>query len=129
MSPLRLRGKEVWIVTITRDIGVYFTRRAWNLTTHAIDPGVDEARGYMGEDFQFAQAVERWGYVEGVGAATREKPHRNLMNAPWWTDGLRLVVEVPDERSVIPLEEQLFFWDWPYADAEAFNDRLHRLAD
>jgi hypothetical protein len=27
-----------------RDIGVYFTPRAWNLATHAIDPAVDEAR-------------------------------------------------------------------------------------
>lgn len=46
----RYRGDIVWIGTITRDIGVYFTTRAWNLTTHAIDPDVDEARNYLIED-------------------------------------------------------------------------------
>ena len=129
LSPKRFRGKEVWIGTITRDIGVYFTTRAWNLTTHAIDPDVDEARSYLREDFQIAQSIERWGFVEGVGAATSEEPHRNLMNAPWWSDGLRLVLDVPDKKAV-PLEEQRFFyWDWPDEDAEAFNERLRRLAE
>jgi hypothetical protein len=52
------------------------------------------------------------------------------MNAPWWTDGLRLVVDLPEEGSVVPLEEQLFFyWDWPDEDAEAFNERLRKLAE
>ena len=129
LSPKRFRGKEVWVGTISRDIGVYFTTRAWNLTTHAIDPDVDEARRYLREDFQIAQAVERWGFVEGVGAAAPEEPHRNLMNAPWWSDGLRLVVDVADQES-IPLEQQRFFyWDWPDEDAEAFNEQLRRLTE
>ena len=115
--------------TITRDIGVYFTTRAWNLTTHAIDPDVDEARSYLREDFQIAQSVERWGFVEGVGAATSEEPHRNLMNAPWWSDGLRLVMDVPDKKA-IPLEEQRFFyWDWATEETEAFNEQLRRLSE
>ncbi len=130
LAPKRFRGREVWIGTITRDIGIYFTTRAWNLTTHAIDPEVDDARDYLREDFQLAESVERWGYVEGVGAATREDPRRNLMNAPWWSDGLRLVIDVADEGSVVPLEEQRFFyWDWPDEDAEAFNEQLRRLAE
>ena len=67
--------------------------------------------------------------MEGVGAATPEEPHRNLMNAPWWSDGLRLVMDVPDQEA-IPLEEQRFFyWDWPDEDAEAFNERLRQLAE
>jgi hypothetical protein len=129
LSPMRFRGKRVWIGTITRDIGVYFTTRAWNLTTHAIDPDVDEARRYLREDFQIAQSIERWGFVEGAGAATSEEPHRNLMNAPWWSDGLRLVMDVPDKKA-IPLEEQRFFyWDWATEEAEAFNEQLRRLAE
>ena len=63
-------ARQVWVGTITRDIGVYFTTRAWNLTTHAIDPDVDEARNYLVEDFQTAQAIERWGARRGRGAAT-----------------------------------------------------------
>lgn len=118
----------MWVGTITRDIGVYFTRRAWNLTTHAIDPNVDEARLSLREDLQIAQTIERWGNVEGVGAAMRDEPHRNLMNAPWWTDGLRLVVQLSDRP--VPLEEQnLFFWDWAVEEAEAFNERLRKLME
>ena len=127
-SNMRFQGQFVWVGSITRDIGVYFTLRTWNLTTHAIDPNVDEARLSLREDLQVSQAIERWGNVEGIGAATREEPHRNLMNAPWWTDGLRLVVQLADRP--VPLEEQsLFFWDWPVEEAEAFNERLRNLME
>jgi len=128
LSPLRFRGQEVWIGAISRDIGVYFTTRAWNLTTHAIDPDVDEARRYLREDLQTAQSVERWGFVEGVGAATPEEPRRNLLLAPWWSDGLRLVVDVPS--SPIALEDQRFFyWDWSVDRAEDFNQLLRALSE
>ncbi len=35
---------------LERAVGVYFTTRAWNLTTHAIEPDIDEARTYLTED-------------------------------------------------------------------------------
>jgi hypothetical protein len=55
-------------------------------------------------------SIARWGAVRGVGAATPEAPHRNLMSAPWWTDGNRLVVELSAEP--VPLERQgFFYWD------------------
>ena len=95
---------------ISRDIGVYFTTRAWNLTTHAIDPDIDEARTYLTEDLATAQAVVKVGLVPGVGAATPGEPHRNLMNAPWWTDGMREVYLLTADR--VPLEQLEFFsWD------------------
>jgi hypothetical protein len=102
----------VWVGTITRDIGVYFTTQAWNLTTHAIDPDVDEARGHVSEDLALAKSVARFGFVQGVGAAEPEAPHHNTMNAPWWTDGLRLVMEVPSDRDVELEDIELFRWDW-----------------
>src|SRR5262245_53542866 len=40
LTPLRYQGADVWIGAISRDIGVYFTTRAWSLTTHAIDPAL-----------------------------------------------------------------------------------------
>jgi len=113
LSPLKYRGESVWVGTITRDIGVYFTTRAWNLTTHAIDPYVDEARAYLIEDFANAQALRRFGYEEGVGEATEEDPHRNLMNAPWWSDGLRAVLEI--STTPVPME-QIAFFEWAWGD-------------
>ena len=45
------------------------------------------------------------------------------------SDGLRLVMDVPDKRAV-PLEEQRFFyWDWASEEAEAFNEQLRRLTE
>jgi hypothetical protein len=131
LSPLRFRGQDVWVGTITRDIGVYFTTRAWNLMTHAIDPTVDEARRYLREDLALGGSIARWGGVRGVGPATPEAPHRNLMAAPWWTDGNRLVVAISAEP--VPLERQgFFYWDWPLpegVDPDEFNRRLRNMVE
>src|ERR1700689_4723532 len=43
---IQFDGQPVWIGQVSRDIGVRFTVRTWNLTTHQIDPDVDEARDY-----------------------------------------------------------------------------------
>jgi len=127
MSDMKFEGEHVWVGTITRDIGVYFTTKAWNLTTHAIDPAVDEARTYISEDFMNAQSIARLGLVQGVGAATSDKPHRNLMNAPWWTDGTRVVMEV-SKRPMSYEEVAFFYWDWGTDNDEAFNEALRRAA-
>ena len=71
-------GVPVWIGQVSRDIGVRFTWRTWNLTTHRIDPDVDEARDYVVEDLLQAQRLEKAGYIDGVGACDRQSPRRNL---------------------------------------------------
>ncbi len=130
LSDMKFQGRHVWIGTITRDIGVYFTWRAWNFTTHAINPYVDEARGSVIEDFAGARAVARFGYLGGVGRASEQEPHRNLMNAPWWTDGDRLVVELSAE-DVAMQDIDFLYWEWgagPEEDA-SINDALHRARE
>jgi hypothetical protein len=129
LSPTAFRGMDVWIGTITRDIGVYFTTRAWNLTTHAIDPDVDEARTYLIEDLISALAVERFGQVKGVGDATPDEPHRNLMMAPWWTDGLRAVLQVNSQKRIPMDEVGFFYWDWDIGESDEINEQLRRLAE
>ncbi len=103
LSPIRFRGEFVWIGAISRDIGVFFTTRAWNLTTHAIDPEVDEARDYLAEDLATAQALAEIGMVGGVGKVTRDAPKKNLLGSPWWTDGRRTVLWLTESR--VPLAE------------------------
>jgi len=84
LSDMKFRGEHVWVGTITRDIGVYFTPRAWNLATHAIDPAVDEVRHYVREDFQ----------VSPVGRALGPRPRRRLRER-------RRSAPQPDERTLV----------------------------
>lgn len=113
LTPLRFQGREVWVGAISRDIGVYFTPRAWSLTTHAIDPDLDEAREALAEDLVLSQAVRKFGYVGGVGAAPPAAPHRNLMRAPYWSDGQRAVFVFGDEPTSLT---DLDLFEWEIAD-------------
>jgi hypothetical protein len=98
MTPLRIRGVPVWVGQVSRDIGVRFTWRTWNLTTHRIDPDVDEARDYVLEDLLEAEHIEAAGYVGGVGVCTPEAPRRNLTGDRYYTDGKRVVIALSPDR-------------------------------
>ena len=92
LSPIRFRGKEVYVGQISRDIGVKFTLKSPTISTHVIDPDVDESRRYLVEDLLYSQALNRLGHVKGVGASSKAEPRLNLMGDPWYTDGLRAVM-------------------------------------
>jgi hypothetical protein len=99
ITPLRFQGKPVWIGQISRDIGVRLTWKTWNLTTHKIDPDVDDARDYVLDDLWESARVSLVGYVAGAGAAERTTPRRNLTGDPYFTDGLRAVVVFSETRT------------------------------
>ena len=99
LTPLRLKGKCVWVGQVSRDIGVRFTTKTWNLTTHRVDPDVDEARDYVIEDLLQAGRVRATGYVDGVGACDRASPRRNLTGDPYYTDGKRAVIVLSETRT------------------------------
>src|SRR5262249_17712711 len=98
-TPLRFQGQPVWIGQVSRDIGVRFTWRTWNLTTHRIDPDVDEARDYVVEDLLQAGRIELVGYLDGVGRRDAAGPRRNLSGAPYFTDGKRAAVLISPTRT------------------------------
>jgi hypothetical protein len=89
LAPMRFEGKEVWIGQISRDIGVRFTTKT--ITTHKIDPDVDETRQFLLEDLAYARSLIKFGYVKGVGAAPIDEPRGNLTGDPYFTDGYRIV--------------------------------------
>jgi len=99
LTPLEFEGRPVWVGQVSRDIGVRFTTRAWNLTTHRIDPDVDEARDYVIEDLLRTGRVAAAGYVGGVGACERSAPRRNLTGDPYFTDGQRAVILLAAARA------------------------------
>jgi hypothetical protein len=99
LTPLRFQEQSVWVGQVSRDIGVRFTTKTWNLTTHRVDPDVDEARDYVIEDLQQVGRIEATGYVDGVGACDSADPRRNLTGDPYFTDGKRAVILLSKTRT------------------------------
>lgn len=112
MTPLEYQGRPVWLGQISRDIGVRWTLKTWNLTTHKIDPDVDEARLGLVEDMLYSQAVVRFGFVKGPEPAPASQPHRNLTGDPFFTDGLRAVM-LFERRPIALGQTDIFEWEIP----------------
>jgi hypothetical protein len=102
LAPFTFRQKNVWIVQVSRDIGIKVTPKSPTLTTHIIDPEVDLTREYLLHSLLAEGLVESFGFVRGSKAATRLEPATNLTDDPYFSDGLRLVVVVSPD--LIPYE-------------------------
>jgi len=97
LAPFRSEGRPVWVGQVSRDIGVKATTKSPTLTTHVIDPVIDESREYLLHSLLHHDAVSQFAFVRGVGEATHEKPRHNLTGDPYITDGMRLVVWISSE--------------------------------
>jgi len=93
-SPAHYQGKEVWIGSVSRDIGVRFTTKTWNLMTHKIDPDIDEASLYTLSDLIYLNRLSSYGLTGGVPESTFEAPAGNLTGDPYYTQGRRIVLEI-----------------------------------
>jgi hypothetical protein len=91
-SPMRYRGKQVWVGQISRDIGSRLTIHSPTLTTHKIDPDVDGAALALAEDVVYSQGLQKLAFVAGVGAAPKSAPRFNLTGDPYYTAGMRTVL-------------------------------------
>jgi hypothetical protein len=97
LAPYTVEGRPVWVGQISRDVGIKLTRKSPTLTTHVIDPMVDEARQFLLESLLFRFRVESFGFVRASEPAFREYPRTNLTDDPYITDGMRLIVFVAPE--------------------------------
>ncbi len=91
-SPMTYHGRPVWVGQVSRDIGSRLTVHSPTLTTHKIDPDVDEAARALAEDLVYSLGLRAIGFVPGVGAAPKSAPRRNLTADPYYTNGLRTVL-------------------------------------
>ncbi|MCJ7557231.1 MAG: LssY C-terminal domain-containing protein [Gammaproteobacteria bacterium] len=107
LAPMTFKGDSVWIGRISRDIGVRFTTKT--ITTHKIDPDVDETREFLVENLAYNQVLSRFAYVGGVGAAPVENPRVNLTGDPYYTDGLRVVMWISSEPTDL---QEIEYLDW-----------------
>ena len=114
LAPVTVKGMPVLIGQISRDIGSRFTTKSKTLTTHRIDPNVDETRSSLVQDFIHAQALEAFARVGGVGFVSPEEPRGNLTGDPWFTDGNRALLLLSDD----PVSKTDIEWfDWVGEDA------------
>ncbi|MEH6451503.1 MAG: LssY C-terminal domain-containing protein [Psychromonas sp.] len=110
LSPMSYHGKPVWVGQVSRDIGTRFTIHSPYLTTHKIDPDVDEARIALQEDMIYSQTLVSLGMVKGVGAAPKDTPRGNLTRDPYYTDGFRGVL-IFDSHPTALTDIKFLFWD------------------
>jgi len=109
LAPVTVKGKPVMIGQISRDIGSRLTTKSKTLTTHRIDPNVDETRSSLVQDFIYAQALKAYAHVGGVGFVSPEEPRGNLTGDPWFTDGNRAVLLLTGTpTSVVEID----WFDW-----------------
>jgi len=114
LSPMRYHGKQVWVGQISRDIGSRLTIHSPTLTTHKIDPDIDEARNALAQDLAYSQNLAKIGYLKGVGVAPKSAPRANLTTDPYYTDGLRAVL-VFDRHPTSLAGVEFFPWEIPIA--------------
>ena len=117
LTPFTFESRRVWIGQVSRDIGVRLTRQTWNLTTHKIGPDVDFDRGYLLQDILMSGFVERYGFIDGVHAATMSAPRANLTGDPYFTDGLRGVLFLSNQTKLLS-EVEMLPWESPLAPSE-----------
>jgi hypothetical protein len=97
LAPYTVEGRPVWVGQVSRDVGIKLTRKSPTLTTHVIDPMVDEARQFLLENLLFRFRVRYFGFVRASEPAFREQPRENLTGDPYITDGMRLIVFIAEE--------------------------------
>lgn len=112
IAPVTADGQEVWVGQISRDIGVKLSSKTF--VTHKIDPVVDEARLYITLDVAASETLRALAYVKGVGYSSREAPRYNYTKDPYYTDGLRVVFILGEER--LPLDH-IEYLQWEQASA------------
>jgi hypothetical protein len=112
LAPITFRGKEVWVGQISRDIGTRLTSKSSTLTTHKIDPDVDETRSALLQDFVYTRSIGTFAYAKGVGAAPPDEPRGNLTGDPYFTDGLRAVMLLTAEPTSV-LDIEYLRWEEP----------------
>jgi hypothetical protein len=110
LAPFRFEQRSVWVGQISRDIAIKATSQTTTLTTHVIDPNVDEAREHLLQSLLVSGAIERYGFVRGMEPVSAATPGANLTGDPYFTDGLRFVVMLSGSSTTPPEKAEFLEW-------------------
>jgi hypothetical protein len=111
LTPFRLGVRPVWVGQVSRDIAIKLTRHSPTFTTHVIDPNVDEAREHLLQSLMVTGAIDTFGFIQGVAPASEAQPRTNLVEDPYFTDGLRLFAILSGTRVTPPEDMQFLEWN------------------
>jgi hypothetical protein len=108
-TPIRYRGKPVWIAQTSDRLGGRFAEEAPFEVTLPLNPYVDEARYHLAQDLAYSQALIKVGYVRGSGLDQSDHTGDTSGNQNYITDGLRVVLVFGNRpRSLAGID----FFDW-----------------
>ena len=124
VMPYRFDGKPVWIGQVSRDVGVKATTLSPTLTTHVIDPHVDESRENLLQSLLVAGSVKRFGFVDGAPLSTPQSPSVNLTEDPYYSDGQRVFIQVVGSGNIPPEDAEYMHWGHVEAPLDVTRDWL-----
>jgi len=67
------------------------------MTTHKIDPNLDDSRDYLLAGLLELEKVSKYGFIENKGLEAPGHKNKNLTNDSYFTDNMRLVIELSTE--------------------------------
>lgn len=110
LAPFRHDGESVWVGQVSRDVNIKLTTKSPTLSTHVIDPNIDEARENLLQSLIANHSLLQFGFLPGAPRSTVEAPAFNLTGDSYFTDGNRLLMWVSGYETVSPAEIEYFEW-------------------
>ena len=108
-TPIRYRGKPVWMAQTANRLGGRFAEKAGSEVTLPLDPYVDEARNDLTQDLAYSQALIKIGHVKGAGQPQPNTTDVSSKDIHYMTDGLRAVLVFGDRPASL---ESIDFFNW-----------------
>jgi LssY C-terminus len=109
LSPIRVDEQHVWVGQVSYEMAGEF---GFNTSKkYRTDPDIDDARGFLLQNFWYSQSLARLAYIDGIPPAPITAPAQNFSGSEYFTDGYRVVLFVSedpvamDEADVIRWEE------------------------
>ena len=108
-TPIRYRGKPVWVAQTSTRLGGRFAEKAPVEVTSPTNPKVDEARYDLAQDLAYSQALIKIGFVKGAGRSQSTLTKEASTDVHYKTDGLRVVLVFGDRPASLATID---FFDW-----------------
>ena len=108
-TPIRYKGKPVWVAQTSTRQGGRFAENAPAEVTSPITPKVDEARYDLAQDLAYSQALTKIGYTKGSGRGQPTATEKGSGDVYYTTDGLRVVLVFGDRPASLATID---FFNW-----------------